>query len=128
MGQVCTHVWVEKEGHKRRGLGKGKEEGDLAWNNSFCRHQWQSQKNDTMQVESTDSTAVTTVCLWALCIIQRTRAKQCHCMSDGSMLLSWEEKETGLRVYMHVWEQERVSMSSGDKQTIRGTHRVHAEL
>ena len=26
MGQVCTHVWVEEEGHKRRGLGKGKEE------------------------------------------------------------------------------------------------------
>ena len=34
---------------------------------------------DTMQVASTDSTAVTTVCLWALSIIQRTHAKQCHC-------------------------------------------------
>ena len=26
------------------------------------------------------------ICLWALCIIQRTHAKQCYCMSEGSML------------------------------------------
>ena len=26
-------------------------------------------------------------CLWALCIVQRTHAKQCHCLLEGSMLL-----------------------------------------
>ena len=32
------------------------------------------------------------ICLWALSIIQRKHAKQCHCMSEGSMLLSWNAK------------------------------------
>ena len=41
---TSLHTWVEGEGYKRRGLGEGRGEGDLAWNISSCRHQWQSLK------------------------------------------------------------------------------------
>ena len=37
-------MWVEEKGYQRRGLGEGRGEGDLAWNISSCRHQWQSLK------------------------------------------------------------------------------------
>ena len=40
-----------------------------------------------MQVASKYSMLWQLYMLWALCIILRTHAKQCHCMSQGSMLL-----------------------------------------
>ena len=46
-------------------------------------------------------------------------------MSMYHMSMERQEKKTGLRVYMHVWGQQRVPTSNGDKQAIRLTHRVH---
>ena len=45
-----------------------------------------------VQEPDLDSTVVTTVYVCGQSIIQRTHAKQCHCLSEGSMLPSWNVK------------------------------------
>ena len=71
-----------------------------------------------------------TVLLWQLyMVVSMIRRKQCHCMSEGSMLLSWNAKRRRQDYESCMCGDSRgCPMSSGDKQAIRVTHRVHAEL
>ena len=55
--------------------------------------------------------------------------EQCYCMSKrlNASFTECQEKETGLQVYM-CGDSRGCPTSSGDKQAIRVTHSVHAEL
>ena len=81
-----------------------------------------------VQEPDLDSTAVTTVYVCGQSIIQRIHAKQCRCLSEGSMLPSWNVKRQDYECTCTCGESRGCPTSSGDKQAIRVTHRVHAEL
>ena len=49
-----------------------------------------------VQEPDLDSTVVTTVYVCGQSIIQRTHAKQCCCLSEGSLLPSWRDRTMGV--------------------------------